>query len=143
MTESPDVAGMKAFNENIVEQFRTNGGKVGEPFEGADMILLTTKGAKTGTPRLVPLVYLPIDGRVLIVGSFGGAPVDPQWVRNIRGDSSVHVEVGTESYDAVARELPGDERAGLWDKVVAVVSGFGDYQANTDRVIPLFDVTRA
>ena len=143
MTDSPDVAGMKAFNENIVEQFRTNGGKVGEPFEGADMILLTTKGAKTGMPRLVPLVYLPIDGRILIVGSFGGAPVDPQWVRNIRVGSSVQVEVGTESYDAVARELPGDERAGLWDKVVAVATGFGDYQANTDRVIPLFDVTRA
>lgn len=145
MTQVPDAETMKAFNENIVDQFRTNGGKVGAPFEGADMILLTTKGAKSGTPRLVPLVYLPIDGRILIVGSYAGAPVDPQWVRNIRGDSSVHVEVGTSdgvaSYDAVARELPGDERAVLWDKVVAVAPGFGDYQSKTDRVIPLFEIT--
>ncbi len=147
MTESADVAGMKAFNNNIIEEFRANNGKVGGPFEGADMVLLTTKGAKSGAPRLVPLVYLPIGGKIVIVGSFGGAPVDPQWVRNLRADPHIHLEVGSpegmQSYDAVARELPADERAEVWEKVTAAAPGFGEYQANTTRVIPLFELQRS
>lgn len=143
MTESnPDVEGMKAFNNNIIEEFRSNGGKVGGPFEGADMVLLTTKGATSGKPRLVPLVYLPIDGKIIIVGSFGGAPVDPQWVRNLRADPQIHIEVGADAYDAVAKELPPTERDAVFEKVVAVAPGFGDYQKNTDRVIPLFELAR-
>jgi deazaflavin-dependent oxidoreductase (nitroreductase family) len=140
---SPDAEGMKAFNDGVIEEFRANGGKVGGPFEGGNMVLLTTKGAKTGKPRLVPLAYVPVDGRILIVGSLAGAPVDPQWVRNIRANSDVFIEVGTEAYDAVANELPRDERDALWPKVTEVAPVFADYQSKTTRVIPLFEVTRA
>jgi deazaflavin-dependent oxidoreductase (nitroreductase family) len=142
VTETPEVDAMKAFNTSIVDEFRANGGKVGGPFEGADMVLLTTTGATSGQQRLVPLVYLPIDGKIIIVGSYGGAPVDPQWVRNLRANPEIHIEVGTDAYDAVARELPRDERDATFEKVVAVAAGFGEYQQNTDRVIPLFELTR-
>ena len=138
-----DVGALNDFNRNVVEEFRANGGKVGGPFEGVNMVLLTTKGAKTGKPRLVPLAYVPIDGRILIVGSLAGAPVDPQWARNIRANSEVFIEVGTEAYDAFADELPRAERDMLWPKVTEVAPVFADYQSKTTRVIPLFELTRA
>jgi deazaflavin-dependent oxidoreductase (nitroreductase family) len=143
MTEvNPDVEGMKAFNEGVIDEFRTNGGKVGGPFEGGNMVLLTTKGAKTGQPRLVPLAYIPVDGRIIIVGSLAGAPVDPQWVRNLRANPAASIEVGTEAYEAVARELPRAERDALWPTVTGVAPVFADYQSKTDRVIPLFELQR-
>jgi deazaflavin-dependent oxidoreductase (nitroreductase family) len=142
VTEINDTESLKTFNQGIVEEFRANRGKVGGPFEGRDMVLLTTTGAKSGAKRLVPLVYLPIDGRMLIVGSFGGAPVDPAWVHNLRANPQAHVDIGTDAYDVVARELPPDERDALFDKVTAVAPGFAEYQANTERIIPLFELTR-
>jgi deazaflavin-dependent oxidoreductase (nitroreductase family) len=144
MTEAnPDVDGMKEFNRGVIDEFRANGGKVGGPFEGGNMVLLTTKGAKTGQPRLVPLAYIPIDGRIVIVGSLAGAPVDPQWVRNLRANPAVFIEVGAEAYEAVAQELPRDERDALWPTVTEIAPVFADYQSKTDRVIPLFELTRS
>ena len=140
MTSIPDL---NSFNAAIVEEFRANGGNVGGQFEGADLLLLTTTGAKSGKQRLSPLAYLTIDGKMLIIGSFAGAPRDPAWVHNLRADPQAHVEVGTESYDVAVRELPSDERHELYAKVVAVAPGFGEYQAKTSRVIPLFELTRA
>src|SRR4029077_15768338 len=95
----------KTFNDNVVREFRANGGVVGGPLTG-DIVLFTATGAKSGQPRLSPLAYLTIDGKMLIVGSFGGAPKDPAWVHNLRAKPEAHVEVGTESYDVIARELP-------------------------------------
>lgn len=140
VTEMPDL---NAFNAAIVEEFRTNGGRVGGQFAGADLLLLTTTGAKSGQPRLSPLAYLTIDGKMLIVGSYAGAPKDPAWVHNLRANPRAHIEVGTDAYDVTARELPSQERDALYAKVVAVAPGFGEYQAKTTRVIPLFELTRA
>jgi deazaflavin-dependent oxidoreductase (nitroreductase family) len=100
-------------------------------------------GAKSGQPRLSPLAYFTIDGKMLLVGSFGGAPKDPPWVQNLRAKPEAHVEVGTESYDVIARELPPDERDALFDKLVELAPMFGDYQAKTSRVIPLFELQKA
>jgi deazaflavin-dependent oxidoreductase (nitroreductase family) len=136
-----DAEALKTFNGDVVEEFRTNDGKVGGPVTG-DVVLLTTTGAKSGQPRLSPLVYFTIDDRMLVAGSFGGAPVDPAWVHNLRANSKAHVEVGTESYDVTARELPLDERNALYDKVVELMPVFGEYQAKTSRVIPLFELQR-
>ncbi len=86
---------MKAFNNNIVDEFRANGGKVGGPFEGADLLLLTTTGAKSGEPRLAPLAYLSVDGKTIIIGSYAGADIHPAWVHNLRANPRAHVEVGT------------------------------------------------
>ena len=134
---------MKAFNANIVDEFRSNGGKVGGPFEGATLLLLTTTGAKSGQPRLAPLAYLTIDGKMFIIGSKAGLDTNPDWVHNLRANPRAHIEVGTDAYDVSSRELPRDERDALFDKVVAAAPGFGEYQSKTSRVIPLFELTRA
>jgi deazaflavin-dependent oxidoreductase (nitroreductase family) len=143
MTESKEeVAAFRALNEPVVDEFRSNDGRVGGQFEGIDLLLLTMTGAKSGQPRLAPLAYFMIDGKMIVVGSKGGAPSDPDWVRNIRANPRVHVEVGTAAYDAVVRELPSQERDETYPKVVAVQPGFGEYQAKTSRVIPLFELQR-
>jgi deazaflavin-dependent oxidoreductase (nitroreductase family) len=133
---------MREFNKGIVEEFRANGGKVGGPFEGADLLLLTTTGAKSGQPRLAPLAYFTIDGRLIIIGSKAGADTNPDWVHNLRANPRAHIEIGAEAYDVTSRELPRDERDALFDKVVAVAPGFGEYQSKTSRIIPLFELTR-
>ena len=142
MTEVPDAETMKAFNKNIVDDFRANGGVVGGPFEGATLLLLSTTGAKSGQPRLAPLAYLTIEGKTIIIGSKAGSDTNPDWVHNLRANPSAHIEVGTEAYDVTARELPTDERDDMYPKVVAVAPGFGEYQAKTSRVIPLFELQR-
>jgi deazaflavin-dependent oxidoreductase (nitroreductase family) len=138
---TPDPAELKGFNAKVVEEFRANGGKVGGPFEGADLLLLTTTGAKSGQSRVSPLAYQRVDGRMLIIGSYRGADIDPAWVHNLRANPQARIEVGTDAYDVGVRELPPDERASAWAQIVAVAPGFGEYQANTSRVIPLFELT--
>ncbi|WP_102141088.1 nitroreductase family deazaflavin-dependent oxidoreductase [Mycobacterium hubeiense] len=137
MTES-----LQAFNESIVDEFRANGGKVGGQFEGANLLLLTTTGAKSGQPRLSPLAYLTIDDRMIIVGSYAGADVHPAWVHNLRANPRAHVEVGTDAYDVIARELPPAERDQLYPKIVELAPVFAEYQAKTSRVIPLFELQK-
>ncbi|WP_293002871.1 nitroreductase family deazaflavin-dependent oxidoreductase [Mycobacterium sp.] len=136
----PDIESIKSFNQDIAEEFRANDGKVGGRFEGADLLLLTTTGAKSGQQRLSPLAYFRIDGKLVIIGSFAGADVNPAWVHNLRANPSAHIEVGNESSDVVARELPRDERDELFPKITAVASGFAEYQAKTSRVIPVFEL---
>lgn len=136
-----DTAALDDFNKAIVEEFRANGGKVGGPFEGGTLLLLHTTGAKSGKPRLSPLAYLTVDGRMLIVGSYAGAPKDPAWVHNLRAHPRAHIEVGTEAYDVDVRELPADERDATYPKIVELAPVFADYQAKTDRAIPLFELT--
>lgn len=139
--QDPEV--LKAFNDNVVEEFRANDGKVGGPFEHATLVLLTTTGAKSGQPRVSPLSSVTIDGRLFIVGSYAGAPKAPAWVHNLRANPAAHVEVGSEEYDVTVRELPLDERNALWPKVVEIAPFFGDYQDSTSRILPLFDITHA
>ena len=143
MTDIPDADAMKAFNKNIVDEFRANGGKVGGPFEGATLLLLTTTGAKSGQPRLAPLAYFTVDGKLIIIGSKAGADTNPDWVHNLRANRQAHIEVGTDAYDVTSRELPTAERDEIFDKVVAAAPGFGEYQSKTSRVIPLFELQRA
>ncbi len=143
MTEVPDAETMKAFNKYIVDEFRANGGVVGGPFEGATLLLLTSTGAKSGQPRLAPLAYLTIDGKMIIIGSKAGADTNPDWVHNLRANPRAHIEVGAEACDVTARELPPEVHDETWPKVVALAPGFGDYQSKTSRIIPLFELQRA
>ena len=139
MTEfSPDE--LRDFNSRIVAEFRANGGKVGPPFEGATLLLLHTTGAKSGQPRLAPLAYHHIDGMMVIVGSKAGSDSNPDWVHNLRAHPHARIEVGSDTYDVIARELPREERDGVYPKIVAVAPGFGEYQEKTNRVIPLFEL---
>jgi deazaflavin-dependent oxidoreductase (nitroreductase family) len=139
----PDNESIKAFNQSIADEFRANDGKVGGQFAGANLLLLTTTGAKSGQPRVSPLAYFRIDGKLVIIGSFAGADVNPAWVHNLRANPSAHIEVGTESSDVVARELPPAERDEIFPKITAVASGFAEYQAKTSRVIPVFELQPA
>ncbi|MBV8788339.1 MAG: nitroreductase family deazaflavin-dependent oxidoreductase [Mycobacterium sp.] len=142
MSEMPDIETVNAFNKAIADEFRANGGKVTGQFENANLLLLTTTGAKSGEPRLSPLAYFNIDGKLIIIGSFAGSPKHPAWVHNLRANPQAHIEVGADAYDVTAHELPSDERDALFDKVTAAAPGFADYQSKTTRVIPLFELQR-
>jgi deazaflavin-dependent oxidoreductase (nitroreductase family) len=147
MTEVPDAGTINAFNTSIIDEFRANDGKVGGQFEGANLLLLHTTGAKSGQPRVNPLAYFRIDGKLVIIGSFAGAPVNPAWVHNLRANPAAHVEVGApqgvQAFDVTARELPAAERDALFEKVSAAAPGFAEYQSKTSRVIPLFELRPA
>src|ERR1700739_4543566 len=136
----PDAETIKAFNKTVTDEFRANDGKVGGQFEGADLLLLTTTGAKSGEPRVSPLAFFRVDGKLLILGSFAGSDVHPAWVHNLRANPSARVEIGNESSDVTARELPTAERDELFPKITAVAPGFAEYQARTTRIIPVFEL---
>jgi deazaflavin-dependent oxidoreductase (nitroreductase family) len=136
----PDAETIKAFNKTVTDEFRANDGKVTGQFAGADLLLLTTTGAKSGQPRLSPLAYFRVDGKLLILGSFAGSDVNPAWVHNLRAHPSARVEIGTEASDVTARELPPEERDDLFPKITAVAPGFAEYQAKTSRIIPVFEL---
>lgn len=138
----PDTETINAFNKAIADEFRASGGKVGGQFGDADLLLLTTTGAKSGQSRLSPLAYFRIDDKLIIVGSFAGAPQNPAWVHNLRANPRAHIEVASEAYDVTARELPTAERDELFPKLTAVAPGFAEYQDKTSRVIPLFELQR-
>ena len=138
-----DTAALDDFNAAITAEFRANDGKVGGPFEGGTLLLLHTIGAKSGESRLSPLAYHPIDGMIVIVGSYAGGPKDPAWVHNLRADPKARIEIGTDAYDVTARELPLEERDAAYPKIIERAPVFAEYQAKTTRVIPLFELTRA
>ena len=144
MTEQrPDAGTLKAFNKDIADEFRANAGKVGGPFEGNELLLLTTTGAKSGEPRVSPLSCKRIDGKLLIIAGNGGAETNPAWVYNLRANPRAHVELGTESFDVTARELPPAERDDIVPKLTAEVTAFAEFQAKTRRVIPIFELQPA
>ena len=144
MTEEfPDTATINAFNESIADEFRANDGKVGGQFEGAELLLLTTTGAKSGEPRVSPLAYFRIEGKLIIIGSFAGSDVNPAWVHNLRANPAARVEIGNDSSDVTARELPSGERDELFGQIAAAAPGFAEYQAKTTRVIPVFELQPA
>ncbi|MDT5139869.1 MAG: hypothetical protein QOD58_4131 [Mycobacterium sp.] len=138
MAEEPDVSG----NSEIIDEFRANGGKVGGPFEGATLLLLHTTGAKSGKERVNPVMTFDFDGKLLIVGSYAGADVDPAWLHNLRTHPDAHIEIGTDAYDVRARELADDERDAVYPRIVQQAPGFGGYQSKTDRVIPVIELQR-
>jgi deazaflavin-dependent oxidoreductase (nitroreductase family) len=137
MTETHANFDVNEFQRRIIEEFRDNGGKVGGMFQDATLALLTTTGARTGEQRTVPLGYLVVDGKSVVVASAMGAPKNPGWYHNIRHDPAVTVEFGTDRYRAMAAVPDGDEYEKLWAEVVDQAPGYGDYQARTTRRIPV------
>ncbi|HEX5406904.1 MAG TPA: nitroreductase family deazaflavin-dependent oxidoreductase [Pseudonocardiaceae bacterium] len=131
---------MNDFNGSIIKEFRENGGKVGGMFEGASMILVHHIGAKSGTERVAPLVYLRDGDRLFIFASKGGADDNPAWYHNLLANPKVTVEVGTESFQVTVSELERAERDEIYAKQVAVAPGFGDYERKTKRIIPVLEL---
>jgi deazaflavin-dependent oxidoreductase (nitroreductase family) len=129
-------------NASVIKEFRANAGKVGGQFEGLALILIHHVGAKSGTVRVTPLVYVPDGDRLVIIASKGGAPTHPDWYYNVKANPVFDVEVGTEKFSVKATEVVGDERERLWARVVEQMPWFADYQRKTTRQIPLFTLTR-
>ena len=125
------------FNTRVIEEFRANGGKLGGPFEGAPMVLLTTTGAKSGIRRTTPLAYLPDGERIVVFASKAGAPTNPDWYHNLRAHPEVTVEVGAETRQLRASEAEGEERDRLYAEQARRMPGFADYEAKTTRRIPV------
>ena len=133
---------MKEFNLSIIEEFRANAGKVGGPFEGAPLMLLETIGAKSGQTRTNPLAYIMDGDRMIIIASFAGAENSPPWFHNLLANPEVGVEVGAEKYRANAEVLGEPARTELYAKMVEVMPVFAEYQAKTERVIPVVALNR-
>lgn len=138
-----DKAAFDEMNRTVIDEFRANGGKAGGIFEGKPLVLLHHIGAKSGTERIAPLVYLPDNGRVYIFASKGGADTNPDWYHNLVANPEVTVEIGTETYPATARVLDGAERDEVYARQVEAEPQFGEYQAKTERVIPVVELVRA
>lgn len=133
---------MNDFNKTIIEEFRANGGKVGGPFEGGNLLLLTTRGARSGATHTTPLAYLEDGDRLVVMASAGGAPRHPAWYHNVRANPTVTVEQGTTSFEAVASVPDRPERDKLWARAVEAMPGFADYEQKTDRTIPVVVLSR-
>ena len=126
----------------MIEEFRRNQGKVGGPFDGRPIVIVTMKGRKTGREITKPLVYVSDSDRVIIVGSKGGAPTHPEWYLNIVANPVVTVEVPGDTYQARAVVQEGAERDRLWQKMVEAMPFFADYQTKTARQIPVLALER-
>jgi deazaflavin-dependent oxidoreductase (nitroreductase family) len=135
----PDV---NDFNRAIIEEFRANDGKVGGPFEGAPVLLLTATGAKSGERRTTPVMYLKDGDRMVIFASKGGAPNNPGWYHNLRANPSATVELGTEKVDVDAVVTEGDERERLFRRQAEIFPQFADYERKTTRQIPVVALKR-
>ena len=134
---------MTDFNSAIIEEFRANGGKVGGPFEGAPVLLLTSTGARTGATRLNPMMYLENGKRLYVFASKGGAPTNPDWYHNLVAHPRATVEVGEERFDVTASVVTGAERDEIYARQAAAYPGFAEYQAKTTRTIPVIALERA
>ncbi|WBB71224.1 nitroreductase family deazaflavin-dependent oxidoreductase [Micromonospora sp. WMMD1128] len=128
---------MSDWNDKIIEEFRANGGQVGGQFAGAPLLLLHTVGAKSGQPRVHPMMYQKLDGGWAVFASKAGAPTNPDWYHNVRAQPRVRAEIGTDTVELVARVADGDERERIWSAQKAAYPGFADYERKTSREIPV------
>lgn len=141
---------MSDWNDRIIAEFRANDGVVGGPFEGAFLLLLTTIGARTGQARTVPVAYTDDTddgGTRILVASKTGSPNRPGWYHNVLANPRVHVAAATASgideYDAIASEMPEQQRAARYAEIMASRPAFAAFQQESHRVLPLVILARA
>ncbi|HEY5647602.1 MAG TPA: nitroreductase family deazaflavin-dependent oxidoreductase [Pseudomonadales bacterium] len=132
----------RRFNETLIEEFRANAGVLSGELATSRFLLLTTTGARSGKRRTTPLAYIPVEGRILVIASKGGAATHPAWYPNLVAHPEVTVELGAETYQALAVVIEGAERDRLYAEVAARIPTFADYQRRTDRVIPVVELRR-
>ncbi len=125
-----------------VEAYESSDGKQGNELRGLPVVLLTSRGARSGKLRKTPLMRVEHDGDYVVVASMGGAPKHPVWYFNLKADPHVELQDGPDKADRIARELSGAERDEWWQRAVAAYPDYADYQTKTDRVIPLFILER-
>ncbi|SER68685.1 nitroreductase family deazaflavin-dependent oxidoreductase [Streptomyces qinglanensis] len=120
-----------------VDLYERSGGREGTTMRGMPVIVLTTRGAKSGKVRKTPLMRVEHDGRYAAVASLGGAPSHPVWYRNVLADPRVVLQDGPVRQDMTAREVVGEEKAVWWARAVEAYPDYADYQRRTDREIPV------
>ena len=121
-----------------VEEYEGSGGTKGTTLRGMPVVIVTSRGARSGKVRKTPLMRVEHEGRYAVVASKGGAPTHPVWYFNLAADPHVELQDGPVKSDMVAREVTGEEKALWWDRAVAAYSDYADYQTKTDREIPVF-----
>ncbi len=132
------------FNDGVIEDFRAHHGQITKgPFAGRSLLLITTRGAKTGRERTNPLAYTRDGDNIFVIASQGGAPTNPDWYRNLRANPRVTVEVGPERFEAKARVAEGAERRRLYDLQASRMPAFKEYEKRTTREIPVVVLERA
>ncbi|NND03745.1 MAG: nitroreductase family deazaflavin-dependent oxidoreductase [Acidimicrobiia bacterium] len=125
-------------NDQVIEEFRNNGGKVGGFFEGKPLLLLHNTGARSGAIRINPLIYATDGDSYVIAASKGGADSHPDWYYNIKANPDVRVEVGDKTVEAKAHVVPeGHRRTALYEKLEDTLANFTEYRTKTDRLIPV------
>ena len=131
------------FNRSLIKDFREHGGKATSgPFKGRDLIIITTKGAKSGEKRESPLVYTRDGDKYVIVASKGGAPTNPNWYHNLVAHPEVTVEVGDEKFKARARTAGDDQYERLYQNHARNMPAFNEYRQRTTRKIPVVILER-
>ena len=128
-----------------VEAYEASGGERANTLldTGLPVIILTTRGNKSGKLRKTPLMRVEHDGEYALVASLGGAPTHPEWYRNLAADpEAVMIQDGPEPHDYVVREVEGEERDAWWQRAVAAFPPYADYQRKTERRIPVLVATR-
>ena len=129
-----------------VETYERTGGQEANTLRdtGLPVVIVTTRGSKTGKIRKMALMRVEHEGEYALVGSQGGRPKDPVWVHNLRADpTAVMLQDGPEPFDAVVREVTGSDRAEWWERAVAAFPPYAEYQEKTSRTIPVFVASRA
>lgn len=125
------------FNEQIMAEFRANGGNVGGPFTGVPMVIVHHTGARSGIIRHAPLAYLPDGEDIVIFASKGGDPANPAWYHNLIAHPDTVIELGSEIIPVHVREAVGSERDELFERQKKAMPPFAEYEARTSRVIPV------
>jgi deazaflavin-dependent oxidoreductase (nitroreductase family) len=141
ITDEPGES-VNDWNTTIINEFRANAGRVGGNFEGAPMLLLHTKGAKSGQERVNPMMYLEYEGKRYVFASKAGAPTNPDWFHNLVVHPTVTVELGAETFEATATPLPLDERDRIYPIQAERYPGFAEYELKTTRKIPVVELVR-
>jgi deazaflavin-dependent oxidoreductase (nitroreductase family) len=139
-TSAPYAPSPAKWVRDQVEAIESSGGTEGNTLRdsGLPVVVLTMTGAKSGLVRKVPLMRVEHDGVYAAVASLGGAPKHPVWYHNLLANPNVELRDGTTVIQTVAREITGDEKALWWERCVAAYPSYADYQAKTDREIPVF-----
>jgi deazaflavin-dependent oxidoreductase (nitroreductase family) len=136
------MAEVNDWNKNVINEFRTNKGKVGGNFVNTPMLLLHTKGAKSGQERVNPLAYHKDGDHYVIIASKGGAPTNPDWYYNVVAHPEVEIEVGTETIKGKAAAITeGADYERIYAERVSTMPGFGEYRKKTTRAIPVILIT--
>jgi deazaflavin-dependent oxidoreductase (nitroreductase family) len=138
LAQEDAVTDVKDWNAGVIQEFRARGGEVGGQFEGAPLLLLTTTGRRSGATRTNPMMYLDDGaGRWLVFASKQGMSTHPDWFLNLQANPTVAVEIGDRTVEAKAVVLEGAERDRWYAEQARRYPGFAEYQAKTDRVIPV------